>query len=157
MRKETAVKRTLYRERDYAFGQAMLTLRTSIGLTQAGLADLLHVSRRAIGEWEAGSNYPTAGHLKRLIALGVQQPAFAAGREVEEIRAFWQAAHQKVLLDELWLAELLGQQHPRLMLLIPQHGEEMSNVEQIRSQSVPQPRVDWSDALAVPSFYGRAG
>jgi hypothetical protein len=25
-----------YRERDYTFGQAMLTLRTSIGLTQAG-------------------------------------------------------------------------------------------------------------------------
>ena len=49
-RKETAVKRTLYRERDYAFGQLMLTLRTSIGLTQAGLADLLHISRRAVAE-----------------------------------------------------------------------------------------------------------
>ena len=36
-----------YRERDYAFGQAMLTLRSSIGLTQAGLAELLGVSRRA--------------------------------------------------------------------------------------------------------------
>jgi transcriptional regulator with XRE-family HTH domain len=34
-----------YRERDYAFGAAMLTLRTAIGLTQAGLADLLGVSR----------------------------------------------------------------------------------------------------------------
>ena len=45
-----------YRERDYTFGQSMLTLRTSIGLTQAGLAGLLGVSRRAVGEWEAGSN-----------------------------------------------------------------------------------------------------
>jgi len=27
----------------------MLTLRTSIGLTQAGLADLLGVSRKAVG------------------------------------------------------------------------------------------------------------
>jgi hypothetical protein len=47
------MNRSTYGERDYAFGQAMLTLRTSIGLTQAGLADLLHVSRRAVGEWEA--------------------------------------------------------------------------------------------------------
>src|SRR5216684_7530818 len=98
-----------YDERDYAFGQAMLTLRTDIGLTQAGLADLLHVSRRAVGEWEAGSSYPTAGHLKHLIALGVRQQAFAAGREVEEIRALWKAARQKVNLDELWLAALLGE------------------------------------------------
>ncbi len=44
-----------YREHDYAFGQAMLKLRTSIGLTQAGLADLLGVSRRAVGEWEAST------------------------------------------------------------------------------------------------------
>jgi DNA-binding transcriptional regulator YiaG len=50
-----------YREHDYAFGQTMLTLRTSIGLTEAGLADLLEVSCRAVGEWEAGSNYPI-GH-----------------------------------------------------------------------------------------------
>ena len=105
-------KTSRYGERDYAFGQAMLTLRTSIGLTQAGLADLLHVSRRAVAEWEADSSYPKADHLKRLIALGVQQQAFAAGREVEEILALWKAAHQKVLLDELWLAELLSQQHP---------------------------------------------
>jgi len=44
------VKRLSYRERDYAFGQAMLTLRTTIGLTQAGLADLLGLSRRAVAE-----------------------------------------------------------------------------------------------------------
>ena len=31
------MKRSFYREADYVFGQAMLTLRTSIGLTQAGL------------------------------------------------------------------------------------------------------------------------
>ena len=42
-----------YRERDYAFGQVMLKLRSSIGLTQVGLAALLGVSRRAVGEREA--------------------------------------------------------------------------------------------------------
>ena len=69
-----------YRERDYAFGQEMLTLRTHIGLTQAGLADLLGVSRRAVADWEAGSSYPKAEHLKQVIALGVQQQAFPTGR-----------------------------------------------------------------------------
>jgi transcriptional regulator with XRE-family HTH domain len=81
------VKRTSYGERDYAFGQLMLTLRTSIGLTQAGLAGLLGVSRQALGEWETGSSYPKAEHLKQFIALGVQQQAFAASREAEESRA----------------------------------------------------------------------
>jgi transcriptional regulator with XRE-family HTH domain len=98
-----------YRERGYTFGQAMLTLRTNIGLTQAGLADLLGVSRRAVGEWEAGSSYPTAHHLQYVITLGVQQQAFPPGREAEEIRALWKAAHQKVLLDESWLSALLNQ------------------------------------------------
>ena len=32
------VKRSTYDERDYAFGQMVLTLRTNLGLTQAGLA-----------------------------------------------------------------------------------------------------------------------
>jgi hypothetical protein len=39
------VKRSAYRERDYAFGQPMLTLRTASGLTRAGLAALRRVSR----------------------------------------------------------------------------------------------------------------
>ncbi len=149
------MNRSTYGERDYAFGQAMLTLRTSTGLTQAGLADLLHVSRRAVAEWEADSSYPKADHLKRLIALGVQQQAFAAGREVEEIRAFWQAAHQKVLLDELWLAELLSQQRPPPPLATPQPIKQTIARDQAVAQSAGGPRVDWGDALAVPTFYGR--
>jgi transcriptional regulator with XRE-family HTH domain len=78
-----------YGERDYAFGQLMLTLPTTIGLTQASLGDLLGVSRRAVAEWEGGSNYPKVERLKQLIALGVLQQVFPAGREVEEIRALW--------------------------------------------------------------------
>ncbi len=150
------MNRSTYGERDYAFGQAILMLRTSIGLTQAGLADLLHVSRRAVGEWEAGSSYPNVGHLKRLIALGVQQQAFAAGREVEEIHVLWKAAQQKVLLDELWLAELLSQQRPPLPFAAPRPIEQTIARDQAVAQSAGGPRVDWGDALAVPTFYGRA-
>jgi DNA-binding XRE family transcriptional regulator len=97
------MKRSSYREQDYPFGQLMLTLRARIGLTQAGLADLLHVSRRAVAEWEAGLAYPKTEHLKAFIALCLRQQAFAAGREAQEVCALWHAAHQHVLLDEPWL------------------------------------------------------
>ncbi len=149
------VKRSSYGERDYAFGQLMLTLRTSIGLTQAGLAGLLGISRRAVGEWESGSSYPKAEHLKHLIALGVQQQAFTASREEEEIRALWHAAHQKVLLDELWLQELLSQQaSPR----VPAPVEQTRGADVVSTpQALGEPRVDWGDALDVPTFYGREG
>ena len=50
------MKRHAYRERDYAFAQLVLTLRTAIGLTQAGLAERLGASRRAVAEWEGGLN-----------------------------------------------------------------------------------------------------
>jgi WD40 repeat protein len=83
------MKRFSYRERDYAFGQAMLTLRTSIGLTQAGLADLL------------GRSPPSRSLVARLSVAPVPaQPAVP-------------------------VREALG------------------------------PRVEWGDALDVPSFYGR--
>src|SRR5260370_7118502 len=84
----------------------MLTLRTAIGLTQAGLAERLGASRRAVAEWEGGLSYPKAERLKQFITLGVRASAFPAGREAEEIRALWKAAHQKVLLDEPCLAPL---------------------------------------------------
>jgi transcriptional regulator with XRE-family HTH domain len=138
------MKKASYREQDYAFGQLMLTLRTAIGLTQAGLAEFLGVSRHAVGGWEAGESYPKAEHLKHIIALGLQQHAFAAGHEGEEIRALWRAAHQKVLLDERWLQGLLSQQTRRTdtVSAAPTGGE---------------PRLDWGDALDVPTFYGREG
>jgi len=106
------MKRFSYGERDYAFGQRMLTLRTTIGLTQADLAEHLGISRKAVGGWEAGESYPKAEHLKELMTLAMRASAFPAGREEEEIRALWKAAHQKVWLDEAWLAALLKQPSP---------------------------------------------
>jgi transcriptional regulator with XRE-family HTH domain len=136
------MNRSLYGERDYAFGQRILTLRTQIGLTQTGLAKLLHVSRRAVTEWEAGNSYPTAEHLQQLIALGVRASAFPAGREAEEIRALWKAAHQKVLLDEAWLASLLGRTRPALTLLPPVPLEAPRPGELPAAQPKPAPRLD---------------
>ncbi len=149
------MNRSLYGERDYAFGQRILTLRTQIGLTQTGLAERLHISRRAVTEWEAGSSYPTAEHLQQLIALGVRASAFPAGREAEEIRALWKAARQKALLDEAWLASLLGRTRPALTLLHPVPLEAPRPGELPAAQPPPGPRLDWGEALAVPTFYDR--
>ncbi len=134
------MKRYSYSERDYAFGQLMLSLRMRISLTQAGLAALLHVHRRAVAGWEAGSSYPKAEHLKELITLAVQQQAWAFGREEEEIRALWKAAHQKVLLDEVWLHDLLAPPAP--IQLFPQaatpvKGEKAATGSPMRFQNLP--------------------
>jgi len=147
------MKGSSYRDRDYAFGQAMLTLRTSIGLTQAGLARHLGVSRKAVGEWEAGLTYPKTEHLKAFIALAALQQAFPAGREEEEIRAFWHAAHQKVLLDEAWLGTmLLHIQAPP----VPQPVEKTIGTTFVFAPPARGGlRVDWGDAPTVTTFYGR--
>src|SRR5947208_3895885 len=144
------VKHYPYSERDYAFGQLMLTLRTTIGLTQAGLGERLHVHRRAVAGWEAGSSYPKAEHLKELIILAVQQQAFAAGREEEEIRALWKTAHQKVLLDEAWLRDLLAPPAP-----IPLFPQAQPIVAPTPEEPAAFRRVDWVGALDVSHFSGR--
>jgi WD40 repeat protein/transcriptional regulator with XRE-family HTH domain len=144
------VKRHVYRERDYAFAQMILTLRTTIGLSQAELGELLDVSRRAVAEWEGGLSYPKAERLKQLITLGLQQKAFAAGREEEEIRALWKAAHQKVLLDEAWLHDLLAPAVP--VQPFPQAKTPLAPAD---LEPAALPRVDWVEALDVSHFAGR--
>src|SRR5438045_7621010 len=127
----------------------MLTLRINIGLTQAALGDLLGVSRRAVAEWEAGLSYPKAERLKQLITLGVQQQAFPAGREEEEIRALWKAAHQKVLLDDAWLRDLLAPSAP--ISLSPPTGTPAAR----ETADPAAQRVNLVEALDVSHFTGR--
>src|SRR5256885_5359688 len=144
------MKRSPYRERDHAFGQLMLTLRTHIGQTQAGLADLLGVSWRAVAAWEAGSSYPKAERLKQLITIAVRQHAFAAGHEAEEIRALWKAAQTKVLLDEAWLRDLLAPPAP--VPLFPQAAPPVAHAPEAPAALR---RVDWVGALDTSHFAGR--
>jgi hypothetical protein len=65
------------------------------------------------------------------------------------VRALWHAAHQKVLLDEQWLAALLDHASPTSAALVesaePMHPSAVMNV----------PRVDWSAAPGTSNFYGR--
>jgi len=144
------VKRHVYRERDYAFAQLVLTLRTAIGLSQVGLAERLGASRRAVAGWEGGLSYPKAERLQQLIALGMQQQAFPAGREEEEIRALWKAAHQKVLLDDAWLHDLLAPLSP--VPLSPLAGTPGAHAA---AEPAASPRVDLVEALDVSHFAGR--
>jgi len=149
------MKRSRYGEPDYAFGQLMLTLRTTMGLTQASLAERLGISRRAVTTWELGSNYPKAEHLQQLIVLGVELGAFADGHEAEEIRALWKAAHQKVLLDEQWLSTLLGRSLPSRSLVARLSVAPVPARPSVPVREALGPRVEWGEALDVPSFYGR--
>jgi len=135
-----------YREKDYAFGQTMLTVRTRIGLTQARLAEALGVSRKTVGDWERGSSYPQTEHLKQFIAVAIQRQAFPSGREAEEVHALWQAAHQKVLFDEAWFATLL----PRSEI-----SPSSQPVDETKPAAALGLRVDWKDAPAIPTFYDR--
>jgi WD40 repeat protein/transcriptional regulator with XRE-family HTH domain len=161
-----------YREHDYIFGQAMLTLRKSLRLTQAGLADLLGVSRRAIGEWEGGLNYPKPEHLQHVIELCMRASVFTLERAEEEIRALWKTAHQRMFLDEAWLAAVLTRQP-----VPPAAVEEIGGAAVVRASPAPvplspaaetplaqvggetaaSPRVDWVGALDVSRFTGREG
>ena len=133
----------------------MMMLRTAIGLTQARLAQILGVSRGAVLGWEAGSSYPKTERLKRFIELGVKLRAFPAKREEEEIRALWHAANEKVLLNEPWLSSLLSQRPPPLTSVPPEPAEGTSASALPGARPAPGRRVDWDDAFAVPSFYGR--
>ncbi len=141
---------SLYGERDYGFGQRMLTLRTNIGLTQEGLAALLGITRKAVGRWEAGENYPKAAHLQTILALAVQQRAFPEGQEEEAIRTFWRAAHQKVLLDEAWLHDVLTPPAP-----IQRSPPAETPVAQAGAELATSPHIDWMGALDVSRFAGR--
>ncbi len=147
------MKGSSYHQRDYAFGQLMLTVRTKLKLTQTELADLLGLRRRTVIDWEGGLTYPTVDHLKHFVVLAIERQAFAAGREAEEVRALWHAARQKVLLDEVWLDGLLSHlQAPPAS----QAGEETAvPAHALAAPSRCEPRLDWDDALAETLFYGR--
>src|SRR6266567_8801698 len=128
-------------------------MRAHHGVTQVGQAMHLGISRKAVGEWEAGLTYPKAAHLKAFIALAIERQAFPAGREKEEIRALWQAARRKVPLDEAWLAALLSQAEipPVSQLAVETSGTTSVLAPPARGG----PHVDWADALTVTIFYGR--
>ena len=148
--------KTSHRKRDAAYGAAMLTLRTTMALSQAELANHLGVSQKAVGEWETGRSYPKAEHLKELIALAVQKQAFTTENAAAEIRVLWKVAHQKEPLDERWLSALLAGRPHLYIVPKPTDVETVPRAcPSIMAEAPPPPRVDWGDAIALTTFYGR--
>ena len=147
------MKGSSYRERDYTFGQRMLTLRMKLQLTQTELAAQLGVKRRAVIDWEGGLSYPNADHLKQFAVLAIKCQAWPDGHEVEEVRALWHASHQKVLFDEAWLGEMLP--HLQAPLASQPGGETRVSPHERAFSSGGGPRFDWDDAPDIAHFYGR--
>jgi transcriptional regulator with XRE-family HTH domain len=144
---------SVYRERDYTFGQLIQKLRIANRLTQNGLAEYLGISRRAIGNWEAGSSYPQPHLLKRFIELGIENQVFSTGDEAEEIRLLWSTARQKLQLDETWLAGLLSSATSKSLESDTLKKETTTNTA--ASSTLKQPELDWGEAPANVRFYGR--
>ncbi len=143
-----------YRVTDYRFGQMILVLRETIGLTQNQVADALAVSRRTIQHWEAGTAFPDIHHLKNLIAYYLNLHGFVPGTEWDEARALWaqadeSASRRKSMFDERWFTELLAQHgvsaRPAAPRLPVPAAEPASGA----------PRTDWGDAPEVAQVFGR--
>ncbi len=140
-----------YKVTDYRFGQMILSLREKIGLTQMEVADALSVSRRTIQNWEGGTTFPDAVHLKKLIAFYLEQGSFTRGLESDEAAAVWtqadeSAARRKSLFDTHWFKDLLQRQAK------PAGSSSVPGKERPGSHA---PRIDWGDAPDLIQVFGR--
>lgn len=140
-----------YRERKFVFGQQLLTLRTRGALTQVELATQVGVHRRSVQKWETGESYPKAATLRRLIAALFRHDAFTEGHESAEAQALWQQAAQDGpqaigAFDAAWFARMRGREGP---------GGDVREPEGA-GQAGLRALVDWGEAPAVPTMYGRA-
>ena len=137
-----------YHDLDYTFARHFATLRTALGLTQSELAQRLGVTERSIQRWEGGTRYPRAEYLKPFLTLCIEHDTFSAGREVEQARLLWKAAHLKVLFDEHWILGLLHKQQQAS----PALNQESDVARTPRSITHP---IDWGEEVVEVSFYGR--
>src|SRR5262245_22317757 len=145
-----------YRERRYAFGEQLLILRTRVSLTQIELAEQIGVHRRSVQKWETGESYPKAEMLQRLIAVFLRHHAFTAGQEPEEVHALWRQAAEDgpqplPFFDEVWFASTLAQQGMW-------DGGGRVDATPPPPSPIPHPLspiIDWGEAIAVPTLYGR--
>src|SRR5262245_30517358 len=155
----------VYREHKYAFGQQLLTLRTRAGLTQIALASEMGVNRRSVQYWETGETYPKADTLQRLIAIFLSHHAFTEGQERMEAQALWSQAaqdgpHPLASFDDAWFERTLLS-----TIVSPAASTELADhglAHAVRSPPVfaaqpqmPHTIIDWGEAIAIPTLYGR--
>jgi len=150
------------------FGQQLLTFRTRAALTQIALASQIGVHRRSLLNWETGESYPKAEALQRLIAVLLALGVFTPGQERDEAAQLWEQArqdapHPLARFDAAWFARLLAERSStpapaRAPELPPTPSAEQRSTHALSSAQVDRPRsvVDWGEAIAVPTLYGRA-
>ncbi|MBV1833724.1 helix-turn-helix domain-containing protein [Novacetimonas pomaceti] len=68
-------------------GQRIQLLRKAAGLSQQAFADLLGVSRTAVGFWETGRPNRISRHIPRIAQIfGISEEVFLNGRSEEKVR-----------------------------------------------------------------------
>src|SRR5205823_4097617 len=70
-------------------------------------------------------------------------------------RALWETAHQRVFLDEAWLAAVLSTQTTPVFTSTTEVGATPDQAPAMQSAAFP--RIDWVGALDVSRFTGREG
>lgn len=154
--------RRSYRQPRYEFGKQLLALRTRAALTQLELAQQVGVHRRSVQNWEIGESYPKTEVLQRLIALLLRQAGFTPGYERAEAHTLWQqaAADSTQFLadfDEAWFAQQLAAYAAAAMTPSARVGAvQPFTLPPALINTEPVPTImDWGEAIAPPSLYGR--
>jgi predicted ATPase/transcriptional regulator with XRE-family HTH domain len=142
-----------YRERRYAFGEQLLTLRSRVSLTQIALAAAIGVHRRSLQNWESGESYPQAAALQRLIAALFRCGAFAPAREREEALTLWELARQDgpralPAFDDPWFARMVATQAVESLATTTPTGQQAASAD-------ARITCDGGEVPAVPTVYGR--
>ena len=156
-KRSTPGSHRVYRERNYAFGQQLLTLRTRAALTQGELAEQIGVHRRSLQKWEGGESYPKAETLQRLLAIFLVRGVFTSGQELEEATQLWRLVDQDApqrltAFDSAWFARLLAERLST-STLAREHGGTLAHAS---AQPAGQRSVvEWGEAIAVPTLHGR--
>ena len=128
-------------------GAYLLLLRSRARLTQTELAAQLGIHRRSVQKWESGETYPTAERVRDLIVLLLARGGFTPGQEGAEATTLWQRVRQatgqaRPLFDAPWFARVLATRPTP-------EGPDPAAAEPAVAGG---PRVDWGEALAVPTF-----
>src|SRR6266496_520394 len=154
----------VYRDYNNDLGNHLLILRTRTALTQIALAEQIGVHRHSVQRWETGLSYPKPELLQRLIAVFLRHQAFTPGNERAEALALWEQAahdgpHPLPPFDEVWFARTLALQNA--LPLVPaqevdREGEHISSAITATQPATSHAIMDWGEAIAVPTLYGRA-
>src|SRR5258708_16467615 len=137
-----------------SFQGLLLRHRGRTRLTQRQLGARVGVSRGSVQDWEAGSSYPDAQHLRALIAALFDGGGLTVSDEAEALwaAALRQAPRMQTPFDAVWWADLKARR--------PEPTRRETLQETVADGPSPsrttERRQDWGEAPDVLGFVGRA-